>query len=98
MPEHQRMRNWASVVRTKSPNPSKANKDLAAAIAERRERQKQIAEQYDARRKEAAAWAREQRAKLAAVERAKLEARGVTFDANGEPVLTIKQEKPDNPS
>ncbi|ALI24470.1 hypothetical protein XA26_06090 [Mycolicibacterium fortuitum] len=100
MPEHRRMRNWASSARTKPPRPSKATKKLQAAIAERRQAQKQIAQKYAARRDEAAGWARNERDKRAAAERAKLAEQGVTFDAKtGEPVLTIRQEaKPDNPS
>ncbi|OFB38368.1 hypothetical protein BA059_14810 [Mycolicibacterium sp. (ex Dasyatis americana)] len=94
--EHQRMRDWrGSQAKHKSP----ANKALAAAIAERRQAQKQIAQEYAARRDEAAAWARERRDALAAAERVKLAEQGVTFDPKtGEPVLTIRPESPDNPS
>lgn len=100
MSEHRRMRNWASSARTKPPRPSKATKKLQAAIAERRQAQKQIAQEYAARRDEAAAWARERRDALAAAERVKLAEQGVTFDPKtGEPVLTIRQDtQPDNPS
>lgn len=97
---HQKMRHWGSAVRTKPPTPSPANSALAASIAERRQVQKQLAEQYDARRQEAAAWARNERDKRAATERVKLAKQGVTFDPKtGEPMLTTRQDaQPDNPS
>lgn len=100
MREHRRIRPWQSSTLAKSPNSSPANKKLAEAIAERRRQQKQLAQQYEARRAEAAAWARNRRAALLAADRAKLEAQGITFDpVTGEPVLPIKQGgNPDNPS
>lgn len=91
--KHQRMRHWASIKRPAvGPNPSEASKAMAAAIEARRQTQRVMAEQYEERRKEAAAWARNRRDALAAADRAKLAEQGVTFDANGEPVLTIKQD------
>ncbi|MDG5780534.1 MAG: hypothetical protein WBB05_31935 [Mycolicibacterium fortuitum] len=91
------MRDWRG---TQTKHKSPANKALAEAIAERREHQKQLAQWYQARREEAAAWARNERDKRAAIERAKLAEQGVTFDPKtGEPVLTIRSDtQPYNPS
>lgn len=93
MPEHQRMRSWHG---SQGRNPhAQANEALAQATAQRREAQRQIAQQYAERREEAAGWARNRRDALAAAELAKM---AESVPKTGEPVLIRQNEKPDNPS
>lgn len=87
MPEHQRMRSWHG---SQGRNPhTQANEALAQATAQRREAQRQIAQQYAERREEAAGWARNRRDALAAAELAK----GVP--KTGEPVTARQDAEPD---
>jgi len=86
MREHGGMRHWASVNRPAiGPKPKPATKKLLKAIADRREHQKVLAQDYAERRREAAAWARNMRDRAVAAQLAKAAEKGTqpTADAEG---------------